>query len=58
MLRWWGRTYVPRWGAIVGLGGIVPSFPMSTKEQNLVLDVRGRMIIQLGDLVIESLPLG
>lgn len=36
----------------------MPSFPMSTKEQNLVLDVRGRVIIQLGDLVIEALPLG
>lgn len=30
---------------------------MSTKEQNLVLDVRGRMLIQIGDLIVEALPL-
>lgn len=50
-------TYVPRWCSIIGLGGVVPPFPMSTKEQNFVLDVRRGMLIQIGDLVVEALPL-
>jgi hypothetical protein len=31
---------------------------MSTKEQNLIFNVLGRMLIQLSNLVVEALPLG
>ena len=31
---------------------------MSTKEQNLVLDVLGGVIIQRRDLAVEAFPLG
>lgn len=49
-------AYVPSWCAVVSLRGIVPSLAVAAQEQNLVLDVLGGIVIELGDLVIEALP--
>ena len=51
-------TYVPGWGAVVGLGGVVPSFAVATQEKDLVFYVAGRVFVELQNLVVEALPLG
>lgn len=36
----------------------MPSFAVAAQEQNFILDVLGGVIVELGNLAIETLPLG
>lgn len=35
----------------------MPSFAVTAQEQNLVLDMFGRFLIETGNLVVEAFPL-
>lgn len=49
---------VPGWCPVIGFRSIVITFAMAAHVQELVLRVTRRFMIQFGDLVLESLPLG
>lgn len=49
---------VPGWCSVIGFRGIVIAFTMAAHVQELVLRVTGRLMIQFGELVLKSLPLG
>lgn len=52
-----GDTYVPGRCAVVALGHIMEAFSMTTHDQDLVLNVLWRVLIQALDVVLESFPL-
>lgn len=56
-IRAWGRTDIPCRPTVILVGGVVPSLAMSAQEQDLVVNIRGRFIVQIDDLIVEPLPL-
>jgi hypothetical protein len=50
-------TYVPGWSAVVCLGGVVPAISVATEEKDLVFHIFVGVIVELLDLVVETLPL-
>lgn len=53
-----GKTYIPRRSTIVRLRRVVPAFAVTAQDQKLVLSAAGRLTVQLGELAVETLPLG
>lgn len=53
-----GVVAVPGWCPVIGFRSIVITFAMAAHVQKLVLRVTRRLMIQFGELVLESLPLG
>lgn len=49
---------VPGWCSVIAFCGIVITFTMAAHVQELVLRVARRLMVQFGELVLESLPLG
>lgn len=56
-MGWNERAYIPCRGTIVGLRVIMIPIAVSSKEENLVLDVARRFLVQTNNLVVETLPL-
>lgn len=50
-------THIPSRSPIVRLSSIVPTLSMSAQKENLILNIFARLLIQLQNLMVESLPL-
>jgi hypothetical protein len=49
-------AYIPRWRPIESLCNIVPSLSVPAEEENFVLDIRGRVLVETDHGFVESFP--